>query len=119
MTVLVLGCVLMLSGCSGQVVADADEAAAAEAVESTITPTPSATPSPTPTPAPEPEPELEPEPEPEAKPEPEPAPKPATDPRFDTCGDAIDAGYGPYIRGVDPEYDWYRDGDKDGDVCES
>lgn len=53
-----------------------------------------------------------------------PAPAPAStgddgrDPRFRTCREAIAAGYGPYVRGVDPEYDWYRDGDKDGIVCE-
>lgn len=41
-----------------------------------------------------------------------------TDPRFDTCGDAIDAGYGNYREGVDPEYDWYQDRDNDGVVCE-
>ena len=41
-----------------------------------------------------------------------------TDPRFDTCGDANDAGYGDYVRGRDPEYDWYRDSDSDGKVCE-
>lgn len=40
------------------------------------------------------------------------------DPRFDTCKAAIAAGYGPYVNGVDPEYDWYRDGDGDGTVCE-
>lgn len=51
-------------------------------------------------------------------PPPPPAP-PSTDPRFDTCGDAIAAGYGPYRRGQDPEYDWYRDADSDGVVCES
>ena len=42
-----------------------------------------------------------------------------TDPRFSTCGAAIAAGYGPYVRGQDPEYDWYRDADGDGVVCES
>ena len=42
-----------------------------------------------------------------------------TDPRFDTCGDANDAGYGDYQRGRDPEYDWYRDSDSDGKVCET
>ena len=31
---------------------------------------------------------------------------------------AIDAGYGPYYRGVDPEYEWYTDADNDGVVCE-
>jgi len=41
-----------------------------------------------------------------------------TDPRFRTCRDAIANGYGPYTRGVDPEYDWYRDADGDGLVCE-
>jgi len=41
-----------------------------------------------------------------------------TDPRFDTRGAAVDAGYGEYVRGVDAEYDWYRDGDDGGVVCE-
>ena len=27
-------------------------------------------------------------------------------------------GYGPYYAGIDPEYDWYRDADSDGVVCE-
>lgn len=43
---------------------------------------------------------------------------PANDPRFDTCAKAKAAGYGPYTKGVDPEYAWYRDGDNDGTVCE-
>ena len=42
-----------------------------------------------------------------------------TDPRFDTCREAIAAGYGPYYRGQDPEYEWYQDRDGDGVVCES
>jgi hypothetical protein len=46
------------------------------------------------------------------------ASSPATDPRFDTCGEAEDAGYGPYVRGKDPEYAWYRDSNDDGTVCE-
>jgi len=40
------------------------------------------------------------------------------DPRFSTCRQAKSSGYGPYKRGVDPEYSWYRDADKDGRVCE-
>jgi hypothetical protein len=42
-----------------------------------------------------------------------------TDPRYTTCAKANDAGYGPYVRGKDPEYAWYRDRDSDGIVCES
>ncbi|MEJ5914531.1 excalibur calcium-binding domain-containing protein [Pseudokineococcus sp. 1T1Z-3] len=69
--------------------------------------------------------EREPAPEPPSQPDP-PAPAPpaaepqdaGTDPRFDTCGAALDTGYGEYVRGVDPEYDRYRDGDGDGVVCE-
>ncbi|EWT04936.1 hypothetical protein N864_15890 [Intrasporangium chromatireducens Q5-1] len=62
---------------------------------------------------------------------PQPAPKPSpratapapvvggqTDPRFATCKAAKAAGYGPYRSGVDVEYGWYRDGDRDGTVCE-
>jgi hypothetical protein len=41
-----------------------------------------------------------------------------TDPRFNYCYEANAAGYGPYFRGTDPEYDWYRDNDGDGEVCE-
>lgn len=40
------------------------------------------------------------------------------DPRFETCTDATEAGYGPYVKGVDPEYWWYEDRDGDGTVCE-
>ncbi len=42
-----------------------------------------------------------------------------TDPRFGTCGEAIEHGYGNYVRGRDREYDWYIDGDSDGVACES
>ncbi|NYG06276.1 hypothetical protein BJ986_000763 [Phycicoccus badiiscoriae] len=45
-------------------------------------------------------------------------PSNGTDPRFGTCREAIAAGYGPYRRGVDPEYSWYQDRDHDGVVCE-
>ena len=41
-----------------------------------------------------------------------------TDPRFGTCREAKANGYGPYYRGQDPEYSWYRDADGDGVVCE-
>ena len=40
------------------------------------------------------------------------------DPRYATCKAAIAAGKGPYFKGTDPEYYWYRDGDKDGIACE-
>ncbi|GIE30951.1 hypothetical protein Ait01nite_039960 [Actinoplanes italicus] len=45
-------------------------------------------------------------------------PATGTDPRFDTCAKANAAGYGPYVRGTDPEYDWYIDRDSDGIACE-
>lgn len=41
-----------------------------------------------------------------------------TDPRFSFCYEANDAGYGNYVSGRDPEYDWYDDADSDGRVCE-
>jgi micrococcal nuclease len=44
--------------------------------------------------------------------------EPVTDPRFQTCGDANAAGYGNYVSGRDPEYEWYEDRDSDGIVCE-
>jgi hypothetical protein len=58
-----------------------------------------------------------------ADPGPTPTPAPGggsggLDPRFPYCTDAKAAGYGPYTQGVDPEYDWYRDADHDGVVCE-
>ncbi len=40
------------------------------------------------------------------------------DPRFATCAKAKAAGYGPYYRGRDPEYDWYRDANGDGIDCQ-
>jgi hypothetical protein len=42
----------------------------------------------------------------------------AVDPRFKTCKAAKAAGYGPYYKGFDYEYNWYRDADRDGIVCE-
>jgi uncharacterized protein DUF1524/excalibur calcium-binding domain-containing protein len=41
-----------------------------------------------------------------------------TDPQFDYCYQAKDAGYGPYYKGQDEEYAWYEDADGDGVVCE-
>jgi uncharacterized membrane protein YgcG len=41
-----------------------------------------------------------------------------TDPHFSSCVKAKAAGYGPYYRGRDTEYNWYRDGDSDGITCE-
>ncbi|MGW3812048.1 excalibur calcium-binding domain-containing protein [Micromonospora sp. NPDC005113] len=49
---------------------------------------------------------------------PKPPPTPTTDPRFGTCKEANNAGYGPYYRGLDPEYAWYIDRNKDGVVCD-
>jgi hypothetical protein len=40
------------------------------------------------------------------------------DRRYPTATEAKAHGLGPYYRGVDPEYAWYRDGDSDGIVCE-
>ena len=42
----------------------------------------------------------------------------ALDPRFQTCRDANASGFGDYVSGTDPEYDWYMDRDRDGIVCE-
>jgi Protein of unknown function (DUF1524)/Excalibur calcium-binding domain len=53
-----------------------------------------------------------------AGPSPAPLPSAGVDPRFGTCRDAVAQGFGPYRSGVDPEYDWYRDADSDGVVCE-
>ena len=57
--------------------------------------------------------------DPQPKPPPKSSPKAkTTDPRFPTCKAANAAGYGDYVRGKDPEYEWYRDNDHDGVVCE-
>jgi uncharacterized membrane protein YhaH (DUF805 family) len=65
---------------------------------------------------------LQPAPAPPVENQPAPAPEapaaPALDPRFGTCGEANANGYGDYVSGVDEEYGWYRDRDKDGIVCE-
>lgn len=43
----------------------------------------------------------------------------AADPRYGTCAEAIDHGFGNYVAGRDAEYSWYRDGDSDGVACET
>lgn len=43
---------------------------------------------------------------------------PTTDHRYGTCKEAISNGLGPYVKGEDPEYYWYRDTDSDGVTCE-
>jgi hypothetical protein len=68
------------------------------------------------TPAPEPKPSATTTPQPSS-----PTNQPADsdlDQDYGTCKAAKAAGKGPYYRGIDPEYDWYRDGDGDGIVCE-
>jgi hypothetical protein len=40
------------------------------------------------------------------------------DPRYATCAEVKQHGLGPYVKGVDGEYGWYRDGDSDGVACE-
>jgi hypothetical protein len=47
------------------------------------------------------------------------APQAGTHPKFSSCAEAARNGYrGPYVRGVNPEYAWYQDRDRDGSVCE-
>lgn len=46
-----------------------------------------------------------------------PAKDDALDQRYPYCKD-LPAGLGPYVKGEDPEYDWYSDRDGDGVVCE-
>ncbi len=76
-------------------------------------PAPIEQPAPAPPPA-----EPAPGPPPVGRPPPVEHPRPGTDPRFHSCGQANAAGYGPYHRGTDPEYFWYRDKDGDGVVCD-
>lgn len=52
------------------------------------------------------------------KPTQKPSAKDELDPDYGTCKEAIRAGAGPYYRDRDPEYYYYRDGDKDGVTCE-
>ncbi|WP_084129181.1 DUF1524 domain-containing protein [Demequina sp. NBRC 110055] len=43
--------------------------------------------------------------------------EPELDERYPYCKD-LPSGYGPYVKGTDPEYEWYSDRDGDGVVCE-
>jgi len=57
-------------------------------------------------------------PAPVAKPSPTPT-QAGIHPKFSSCAEAERNGYrGPYIKGINPEYAWYQDRDKDGVVCE-
>lgn len=48
-------------------------------------------------------------------------PADALDTKFASCKEAIAAGFGPYTKGTDPEYDWYKaeDTQSTGKVCVS
>ncbi len=107
----------LLTGCPGQTLPTA-ATSAVPAPDPGADPAPPAAPvttAPThrPSPRPTPRPTVEP-----TSPAPAPAQPAGLDPRFGTCKAAIAAGYGPYTRGVDPEYDWYQDRDHDGIDCE-
>lgn len=65
-------------------------------------------------------PQRQPPPPPPPSPSLSPSPTPSEDPldpRFDDCDEANEHGYGPYVRGEDPEYWWYWDRNGDGVVC--
>ena len=51
-------------------------------------------------------------------PTPTPTPDEVNDARYSSCTAAKAAGFGPYRKGIDPEYSWYIDRDADGIVCE-
>jgi hypothetical protein len=69
-------------------------------------------------PPPPPRPSPSPSPTPPASPSPSPSPPGDTlDPWFRSCDEANENGYGPYFRGQDLEYYWYRDRNDDGVVC--
>lgn len=40
------------------------------------------------------------------------------DPQFKSCEEAMAKGFGPYVKGKDPEYEWYPDTNRDGIVCD-
>ncbi|WP_049570893.1 excalibur calcium-binding domain-containing protein [Nonomuraea sp. SBT364] len=39
------------------------------------------------------------------------------DPKFAGCKEALAAGFGPYTKGIRPEYEWYTDVDNNGIAC--
>lgn len=96
----------VLDDCPGQELPTDETAVEVYPVDTTATqiPTVTATTSLAPAPAPAPDPQIQ-----QAG---------GTDPRFPTCKKAKASGYGPYVQGIDPEYAWYRDADRDGTVCE-
>jgi hypothetical protein len=55
----------------------------------------------------------------QSTPAPTQVPQAGTHPKFSSCAEAARNGFrGPYVRGINPEYAWYQDRDKDGSVCE-
>lgn len=52
------------------------------------------------------------------KPKPTSNPAIGTDTQYNTCREVKEHGLGPYYKGKDPEYSWYKDRDGDGVVCE-
>jgi hypothetical protein len=72
-----------------------------------------------PPPPPPPRPAPSPSPTPPSSPSPSQSPPADTlDPWFHSCDEANENGYGPYFRGQDFEYYWYRDRNGDGVVCQ-
>lgn len=49
---------------------------------------------------------------------PAPAPAPSGSTRYSSCAEAKAVGEGRYQQGIDPQYEWYQDGDGDGIACE-
>lgn len=84
------------------------------------TPKPSATAESSPSATPSPAVTLSPIPAPSVTPSPSASQSARTpDPKYSSCAEAKRNGYNrKYVRGIDPEYYYYRDGDGDGIVCE-
>ena len=92
----------------------------AEPTTASPTPSPTPTPTPTATPSATKKAAATPAATPTKKASPTPAKTTAvkTDKRYSSCAKAKAAGLGPYYKGKDPEYGWYKDRDGDGVVCE-